>query len=228
MGRGGAEASKAQEALPIAGSKPRLGWRRGPAKAERALIGRHGGGGREGAESGYHALGGGALFGEERRFTWVERSRTTRNNFRKATAGRARHYRVSRTIIARWRRRPQSKRTAFTIHPLRPIHPALACATAAAMPTVGHPAILLVWSQASALSWIAGNRRRSSTAAENSPARSKAERIAAASSSVATNIAKTRSRPMRRRATATSRECGRKSDRALEFIAAEDIFWTAT
>jgi len=43
-------------------------------------------------------------------------------------------------------------------------------------------------SRAFAMSMINGNIRRSSTAADNSPPRSKAARIAAASASVTTNI----------------------------------------
>ena len=50
------------------------------------------------------------------------------------------------------------------------------------------PAIMRAHSLARALSGMPGNRRRSSTAAENSPPWSKAMRIAAASASVTTNI----------------------------------------
>ena len=51
-----------------------------------------------------------------------------------------------------------------------------------------HPAIVRAHCRAMALSSISGNRRRNSTAADNSPSRSKMSRMAAASSSVTTNI----------------------------------------
>jgi hypothetical protein len=51
-----------------------------------------------------------------------------------------------------------------------------------------HPAKVRAWARAIALSVMPGNRRRSSMAADSSPPRSKAERIAAASVSETTNI----------------------------------------
>jgi hypothetical protein len=50
------------------------------------------------------------------------------------------------------------------------------------------PAMVRAHSRAPALSAMPGNSRRSSTAAENSPPRSNAARIAAASASVTTNM----------------------------------------
>jgi hypothetical protein len=52
------------------------------------------------------------------------------------------------------------------------------------------PAMILAHSRACTLSVMPGNSRRSSTAAESSPPRSKALRIAAASASLTTNIAR--------------------------------------